>query len=164
MKVGRLSGLSTRRLYPQEIFLVLISVRGHSPIVRPEGWSMKKSSNLTRNRTRDLPVCSAVPKPLRHRVPQHKVIYCVCFHCSGEMIWSTESLENMVAALFRHPNFLCARVHIFGNSPNNVTLFYHTPFLTRSVQLIFSIFLQHQIWNFYRCFLSTSRSVHVLAP
>jgi hypothetical protein len=31
--------------------------------------SMKKSSDTIGNRTRDLPVCSAVPQPLRHRVP-----------------------------------------------------------------------------------------------
>jgi hypothetical protein len=30
---------------------------------------MKKSSDTIGNRTRDLPVCSAVPQPLRHRLP-----------------------------------------------------------------------------------------------
>jgi hypothetical protein len=30
---------------------------------------MKKSSDTIRNRTRDLPVCSAVPQPLLYRVP-----------------------------------------------------------------------------------------------
>jgi hypothetical protein len=32
--------------------------------------SMKKSSDTIANRTRVLQVCSAVPQPLRHRVPQ----------------------------------------------------------------------------------------------
>jgi hypothetical protein len=31
--------------------------------------SMKKSSDTIGNGTRDLPVCSAVPQPLRHRSP-----------------------------------------------------------------------------------------------
>jgi hypothetical protein len=30
-----------------------------------------KNSDTIRNRVRDLPVCSAVPQPLRHRVPPY---------------------------------------------------------------------------------------------
>jgi hypothetical protein len=36
--------------------------------------SMKNSNDTIGNRFRDLPVCSAVPQPLRHRVPQHDVM------------------------------------------------------------------------------------------
>jgi hypothetical protein len=54
----------THRLHlPQEIFLVLISVRprGHSATDRI--MPMKNSSDTIGSRTRDLPACSAVPQP-----------------------------------------------------------------------------------------------------
>jgi hypothetical protein len=67
MKVIRLSALRTGRLYPQEIFLVLISVKRLS---QPQGhtaagriMTMKISIDTIGNRTCDLPACSAVPQP-----------------------------------------------------------------------------------------------------
>jgi hypothetical protein len=68
MKVVRLSALLTSRLYPQKGLLVLISVRGWvdpRATMRPEGLSLKNSSDSNGNRTRDL-------NQLRHRVPSSK--------------------------------------------------------------------------------------------
>ena len=52
---------------PQEIFLVLITVRGwvelHGHNAAGRNKWMKISSDIKRNRTHDLPACSAVPQP-----------------------------------------------------------------------------------------------------
>jgi hypothetical protein len=63
----RLSALRAGHPLPPGRFLVLIVVRGRvnpTAIVRLEGLGkLNKSSELIRNRTRDLPVCSIVPQP-----------------------------------------------------------------------------------------------------
>jgi hypothetical protein len=40
---------------------------------------MKNSNDTIGNRSRNLPVCSAVPQPLRHRVPHYSSHHCNIF-------------------------------------------------------------------------------------
>jgi hypothetical protein len=61
MKVAWLSAIRTGRLYPPGNIPGALSAAGRI-------MSMKNSNDTIGNRSRDLPVCSAVPQPLRHRV------------------------------------------------------------------------------------------------
>jgi hypothetical protein len=66
-KGGKFVSRTHRPPLPQEIFLVLISVRGlsqpQSHSVTERIMSMIKSIDNVGNQTRDFPACSAVPQP-----------------------------------------------------------------------------------------------------
>ena len=100
MKVVRLSALHNGRLYPQEIILLLIYVRGwvkHRALVRPEGiCQWKFPMKTTGNRIYDLPACSAVPQP--NVPPRDPVIIsgtAILFNDSGTyLVRSNEAIQH----------------------------------------------------------------------
>jgi hypothetical protein len=62
--------------------------------------SMKNSNDTIRNRSRDLPVCSAVPQPLRHRVPRIGSVVGRIFYDDLAKIWN--SRHGLIRTLSQH--------------------------------------------------------------
>ena len=69
MKVVRLSALRAGRLYPQEIFLVLIFIKPQGHSGTRHFISMENPSDTNGNQTHDRLACSTVSHQLHHRVP-----------------------------------------------------------------------------------------------
>jgi hypothetical protein len=93
MKVARLTALRTGRLYPQEIFLVVTSVKSRVALramVRPEEVNEKSSPN----RTRDLPAykrsastkCAIAYPHFVHRPHWKQEIRCIVGYIA-EFVW-----------------------------------------------------------------------------
>jgi hypothetical protein len=59
--------------------------------------SVKNSNDTIVNRSRDFPVCSAVPQPLHHRVPYQKTGICSNF---------TEELKTIHYSSIKHNNVI----------------------------------------------------------
>jgi hypothetical protein len=96
--------------------------------------SMKNSDTIG-NRSRDLPVCSAMPQPLRHRVPKnnnnnnssschtihgndhrlttccHDVISSILFTCTITLIYF---IKQMTAYFVQSPLHVCNFLFIYG--------------------------------------------------
>jgi hypothetical protein len=145
--------------------MVLISVRGWVDSRAGRIMSMKNSKDTIGNRSRALPFCSAVPQPLRNRVTPFRREYPVLsLRLSNCFLRLLPRLSVASIPPFIFPSITCRRRQFLHKMTNPVglpftyftylliTYFTYSltqsntsSFLTWSVQLIFSILLQHHI-------------------
>jgi hypothetical protein len=69
-ELSQVTGMALAHCISRQVLRGSLRPQGHS--VAGRIMSMENSNDTIENRSRDLPVCSTVPQPLRHRVPHSK--------------------------------------------------------------------------------------------